>query len=96
MDLREKLILWIQDSVGGCARHWAEVIADGLIENGVTVQEWISVTERLPEHHSDVLVLDACGCDVAWLMDDGEWSTTLISDYPVTHWMPLPEPPKGD
>ena len=29
----------IQNSVGGCARHWAEVIADGLIANGVTVQE---------------------------------------------------------
>ena len=39
MDVREKLVEIIQNSVGGCARHWAEVIADGLIANGVTVQE---------------------------------------------------------
>ena len=49
MDVREKLVEIIQNSVGGCARHWAEIIADGLIANGVTVQEWISVDDRLPE-----------------------------------------------
>lgn len=38
MDVREKLVDIIQNSVGGCARHWAEIIADGLIANGVTVQ----------------------------------------------------------
>ena len=37
MDVREKLVEIIQNSVGGCARHWAEVIADGLIAHGVTV-----------------------------------------------------------
>lgn len=35
--MRERLIELIQDSVHGCARHWAEVIADHLIENGVIV-----------------------------------------------------------
>ena len=39
MDVREKLVEIIQNSVGSCARHWAEVIADGLIAHGVTVQE---------------------------------------------------------
>ena len=33
--MREKLIQTIQNSVGGCTRHWAEVIADGLIDSGV-------------------------------------------------------------
>ena len=33
--MREKLIELIQSSVGGCARHWAEIIADNLIANGV-------------------------------------------------------------
>ena len=27
--VKEKLVEIIQNSVGGCARHWAEVIADG-------------------------------------------------------------------
>ena len=37
--LREILIIMIQESVGGCARYWAEKIADYLIAHGVTVQE---------------------------------------------------------
>lgn len=35
--MRERLIEMIQDSVGGCARHWAEIIADNLLANGVIV-----------------------------------------------------------
>ena len=57
MDVREKLVEIIQNSVGGCARHWAEVIADGLIAHGVTVQEWISVKDRLPEDSGYYLVV---------------------------------------
>ena len=47
MDVREKLVKLIES-----ARYWgsntSEEIADNLLENGVTVQEWISVDERLP------------------------------------------------
>lgn len=32
-----------------------DVVADHLIDSGVTVQEWISVNDRLPEDDSDVL-----------------------------------------
>lgn len=35
--MRDRLIELIQTSVGGCARHWAEVIADHLLANGVIV-----------------------------------------------------------
>ena len=40
MDMKDKLVEIIQNSVGGCARHWAEVIADGLIRNGVTLESY--------------------------------------------------------
>ena len=33
--MRDRLIEMIQNSVGGCARHWAEIIADHLLANGV-------------------------------------------------------------
>ena len=33
--MRDRLIEMIQKAVGGCARNWAEVIADYLIANGV-------------------------------------------------------------
>ena len=37
MTEREKLIELIQNAVDGCAKHWAEVIADHLLANGVIV-----------------------------------------------------------
>ena len=37
MDVKEKLVELIQNAVGGCTRHWAEVIADNLIANGVLI-----------------------------------------------------------
>ena len=37
MTERERLIELIQKSVDGCARHWAEVVADYLLANGVVV-----------------------------------------------------------
>ena len=71
MDVREKLVEIIQNSVGGCARHWAEVVADGLIANGVTVQEWISVKEQLPQENEPEGAL--CE-DVQVLLNNGKVS----------------------
>lgn len=62
---------------------------------------WIPVTERLPENDNEVLT--ASGQTVQILFydhDDADWYTVdsdisvhLFCDN-VTHWMPLPEPPK--
>ena len=60
MDVREKLIdLLTGHSID--TQQDVEYVADHLISNGVTVQEWISVEDRLPEmgeHYQseDVLV----------------------------------------
>lgn len=35
--MRDRLVELIQNSVNGCAKHWAEVIADHLLANGVIV-----------------------------------------------------------
>ena len=43
--MRDRLIELIQNAVGGCARHWAEVISDHLLANGVIVQaqgRWVT------------------------------------------------------
>ena len=65
--------------------------------------EWIDVNERLPENHKSVIIFDT---DKDMLV--GFYSKELnmwqseLSDYlyenecRVTHWMPLPEPPKGE
>ena len=70
-------------------------LADHLIANGVTVQEWISVKDRLPEKNTDVLVYtieEYIGTD--FLTKDGKWFWN--EEIPPSHWMPLPQPPKGE
>ena len=102
MDVRKKLVEIIQNSVGGCARNWAEVIADGLIAHGVTVQEWISVNDRLPEEKVNCIVhykYAYCDNDDYWAIGicfyDGE-KFQMDWSYKVTHWQYLPQPPKGE
>ena len=77
-----------------------EDIAEKLISNGVTVQEWISVDDRLPESGKEgVLIALRWGeVDIGWC-EDGRWSGEFIHEYEegeVTHWMPIPQPPKGE
>ena len=112
MDVREKLVEIIQNSVGGCARHWAEVIANGLIAHGVTVQEWISVDDRLPDNKEYDWVLAQVVEDNGfmhiptvmeyrqskndWFEETYGWLSDHNGAFTVTHWMPLPEPPKGE
>ena len=70
--------------------------------------EWISVEERLPEPNEECLVSERVGDRV--VIDLGElvqycdgrifgWMTTNDWDEgegcKITHWMPLPDPPKG-
>ena len=62
---------------------------------------WISVEERLPEHGALVLVWHkylerafVCQWDDRadiWLSEKFTFSRKT-----ATHWMPLPEPPKGE
>jgi hypothetical protein len=64
---------------------------------------WISVSERLPDEHQEVLVWNGGGqCHNPWQghvlceYRNGEWRESQQSDlFPgITHWMPLPEPPE--
>ena len=100
MDVREKLVELIDS-----ARYWgsntSEEIADYLISNGVTVQEWISVDERIPQNFVSVL---------GYMTDAGEFppvrecytvgnvffSPALGDIHPVSHWCEMPQPPKGE
>ena len=79
-----------------------ERLADYLISHNVTVQEWIPVTERLPEEKVNYIIRynhAYCDNDGYWAIGfcfyDGEKFQIDLS-YKVTHWMPLPEPPKGE
>ena len=140
MDVREKLVELIES-----ARYWgsntSEEIADHLIANGITVHEWISVKDRLPENGVHVLLCcemhryggeiagkyicdgyyaeankiiaggfpDDCNCEYSEEDDEyylcegwyeviknwDDYNSVTVEDL-VTHWMPLPQPPKGE
>ena len=101
---REKLIELLKQ-MGKREREQGGVtwydVADHLIANGVTVQKWIPVTERLPEKCEPVLAcFDFMGGKAVQASDRYGKNGLLWSGIPcggkVTHWMPLPEPPKGE
>lgn len=60
--------------------------------------DWISVRDRLPEQEEYVAVYDAAdGCVSVAYTFEGWWRTDGDADpEQVTHWMPLPEPPKEE
>lgn len=60
MEQRERLIELIIESVNGCARNWAEVIADHLLTNGLIVPPvkvgqsvFLVFTPKYPANPSD-------------------------------------------
>lgn len=73
-------------------------------------RQWISVEDRLPDDHDNMMLAIVSGkpkrnimlmgaVQLAMYSSDCGW---IIEEYPewngavVTHWMHLPEPPKGD
>ena len=101
MDVREKLVELLNASSDIRMPYTpTEIVADRLIAHGVTVQEWISVKDRLPESGKDaVLIALRWGAvDIGWC-EEGRWGSEFVNEYDdgeVTHWMPLPQPPKGE
>ena len=108
MDVREKLIYLVKNALRAYGKDLEktvepyEFIADFLIHSGVTVQEWISVDDRLPEEKVNCIVHYKhayCDNDDYWAIGicfyDGE-KFRMDWSYKVTHWMPLPQPPKGE
>lgn len=62
--------------------------------------KWIPVSERLPESEKKVLCIlyDGFFCILEWTYWDWLWNDghNVYAEKDVTHWMPLPEPPKGE
>jgi hypothetical protein len=59
--------------------------------------KWISVEERLPDILSTIIVCDKKGnVGEAYYYGEGSFQWIDGDLVIVTHWMPLPEPPKGE
>lgn len=58
-------------------------------------RSWIPVEERLPKEDVPVLCVDSNGIQMVAWSGWGEWCGPEI-EAEITHWMPLPEPPKEE
>ena len=102
MDVREKLVELIE-SARYCGSNTAEEIAGNLLENGVTVQEWFSVDDELPEVGGYVVCIAKRNPFSRFMpmvarIEKNGWVNPMTEQYisEVTHWMPIPHPPKGE
>lgn len=79
--------------------HIAQSESDGSEQAKAAQSEWISVEDRLPQLREDVLVAWSNG-EIGFArrfnpQNSGERWDTTASYATITHWQPLPEPPKA-
>ena len=106
MDVREKLVELLTNSQQLDVLDWAtgwEEAANYLIAHGVTVQEWISVKDRMPEDGRYVVCIAKRNPFSRFMpmvarIEKNGWVNPITEQYisEVTHWMHLPQPPKGE
>ena len=94
MDVREKLVELIES-----ARYWgsntSEEIAENLISNGVTVQEWKPISEPPKEKGTYLVCTDNGGVLLGhWYGTD--WNAGGVANKHLAYWMERPQPPKGE
>ena len=94
MDVREKLVELIES-----ARYWgsntSEEIAENLISNGVTVQEWKPISEPPKEKGTYLVCTDNGGVLLGhWYGTD--WNAGGGAKKHLAYWMEKPQPPKGE
>ena len=80
-----------------------EAVADYLLDSGVTVQEWISVYDELPEVGGYVVCIAKRNPFSRFMpmvarIEKNGWVNPITEQYisEVTHWIPIPQPLKGE
>ena len=97
--LIESLRLCVKYGKAQDALENAEQAADAIEE--LSKPKWIPVKERLPEENDRYLTVSIEPWFGTTLVDTMRWSGVWMYDgrqteATVTHWMPLPQPPKEE
>lgn len=57
---------------------------------------WISVHDKLPKDGQQAATINKVGVQDVRHYSHGKWYSNFGNEYDdITHWMPLPQPPKG-
>lgn len=96
MDVREKLVEILRKPI---FPHElvdpTEAVADYLLDSGVTVQEWIPVSEPPKEKGTYIVCTDKGGVLLGhWY--GKEWNVGGGAKKHLAYWMKKPQPPKGE
>ena len=99
----EELVKRLRSHNGWALNKTLDEAADAIEELEKAVPHWIPVTERLPDEGKFVLVYgdlypnkhDGGVIAVSKRMDWNYWQG-FGRERNITHWMPLPEPPKEE
>lgn len=89
---------WEHTVLGNIVDRLAAYEDTGLAPEEVQVMRWIPVEERLPKpQENPVIACDYTGVCLAWYSPTMGWQyRTGLSGVDITHWMPLPQPPKEE
>ena len=108
MDVREKLVELIYQNSPRLVEEEAECLANRLIANGVTVQEWISASEPPKEngYYLCVILFSAVGNRKEYRRKILFWEDNIWIEKPNSfriekplYWsqmLEMPQPPKGE
>ena len=107
MDVREKLVELLEVDLSGSDGYEPELIADYMISNGVTVQEWCSADDY-PKEDGTYIVQTTTGTiatarfyafksfPATKYLPACHRSASWQSNRNVVKWTYLPQPPKGE
>ena len=98
MDVKQKLVELLTEFYGVDPMYLGagtNALIEYLVAKGVTVQEWISVEDRLPEQGEEAICIAADGDMMIGKYTEWGWMFPCYFEE-LTHWMPLPESPKGE
>ena len=89
---------WEHTVLGNIVDRLAAYEDTGLAPVEVHQMRWIPVEERLPKpQENPVIACDYTGVCLAWYSPTMGWQyRTGLSGVDITHWMPLPQPPKEE
>ena len=104
MDVREKLVEQAishfeygvsHDIFSEPVTTYAKLAIEALKKENGVMQEWISVDDRLPEQGEEAICIAADGDMMIGKYTEWGWLFPCYFED-LTHWMPIPQPPKGE
>ena len=99
MSDREKLVELLTEFYGCDPMYYGDdalAIAQHLVDRGVTVPQWISVDDRLPDENTTVIAATDNGIVFQCLYAYDGWDLWDGNEVNITHWQQMPQPPKGE